>query len=251
VSPPPPEAARLLDPERIQAFEEGLSPLLAHACDGPVTSVLTAELAPVYLTLLDALVLMRRDHELEPLHDEVYRRVARVLGADVPYGMEAFARDIDQLREWGCVERQEEITKIRGYKDKRRERYRYRLTDDAVALVEWLEERLAEKLEGRSADGRDRLTDVIRYLREAVTCLDEWRSSETPSADTARRAIYVMGAVDDAIDAIGNELLTFRAGMLAFTSRPYQIVTLREVLRWLERHVNDYLAIARGAAGQD
>lgn len=241
-TPLPPDAARLLGPTRASAFDDGLSPLLGRAIGGPVVNVLVTDRSAAYLVLLDALVLLRRDHELEPLHDEVYRRVAPVLSRDGDaYDSETFAQDLDQLREWACVERLAEITKIRGYKDNRRERFRYRLTPDAVSLVEWLESRLAERLEGRRADGRDRLADVVSYLREAVRSLDEWRRADSPSIDVARRTVYVLGAVDDAIDEISEELLSFRAGMLAFTSRPYRIEALREILAWLASYVGRYL----------
>jgi hypothetical protein len=239
----PPDASRLLGPERARAFEEGLSPLLARACDGPVTTPVFADRAAAYLTLLDALVLFRRDHELEPLHEDLYRRVAPILAqSGDAYDLDTFAQDLEKLRGWTCIERLAEVTRIRGYKDNRRESYRYRLSEDAVALVEWLEQRLSEKLQGRSTDSRDRLTDVIAHLREAVRCLDDRRASDAPSLDDARRAIYLAGAVDDAIDGIGEELLSFRAGMLVFTSRAYRIESLREILAWLKRYVEGHLA---------
>jgi hypothetical protein len=161
-----------------------------------------------------------------------------------PYDGPTFAQDLDQLVSWGAVDRITEAHKLRSYRDNRRERFRYRLTEDAVALLEWLEARLAAKLAGRVGDSRDRLQDVLGHARELRRVLDEWRNSEREAPttpDLARRALYLLEAIGDAIDEIGTELLTFRAEMLAFASRPYDLKTLREILTWLERYVAVYV----------
>jgi hypothetical protein len=109
-----------------------------------VASVLTAERAGAYLNVLYSLLLLRRSHELQPLHDDLYRHVHPAqTAARGSYGVDEFAQDLAQLAAWGCVERIVEALRIRGYRDNRREQFRYRLTQDAVALLEWLEERLA------------------------------------------------------------------------------------------------------------
>ncbi len=202
--------------------------------------MLTAERAPWYLTVLYGLLLFRRDHELEPLHEDVLARVAAAACGLGPYDPLAFAQDVGQLVEWGAIERVTEAHKLRSYRDNRRERFRYRLADDAVALLEWLEARLAAKLAGRVGDSRDRLADVLGHLRELRRVLDEWRDGAR-DPDPARRALYLVEAIGDAIDAVGTELLAFRGEMLAFASRPYDVDALRAILAWLERYVAVYL----------
>jgi hypothetical protein len=240
-------ARRLLatDPEtRAEAFAGGCAPVLARGLGARVASVVTTERTPWYLTILYALLLFRRDHEIEPLHEDVWARVAGPAEHMGPYDGPTFAHDLDQLVTWGAVDRITEAHKLRSYRDNRRERFRYRLTEDAVALLEWLEARLAAKLAGRVGDSRDRLQDVLGHARELRRVLDEWRSSEREAAiaaDLARRALYLLEAIGDAIDEIGTELLTFRAEMLAFASRPYDLKTLREILTWLERYVAVYV----------
>lgn len=240
-------ARRLLatDPEtRAEAFASGCAPVLARGLGARVASVLTTERTPWYLTILYALLLFRRDHEIEPLHEDVWARVAGPVEHMGPYDGPTFAQDLDQLVAWGAVDRITEAHKLRSYRDNRRERFRYRLTEDAVALLEWLEARLAAKLAGRVGDSRDRLQDVLGHARELRRVLDEWRSSErdaATTADLARRALYLLEAVGEAIDEIGTELLMFRAEMLAFASRPYDLKTLREILTWLERYVAVYV----------
>lgn len=234
------EVRRLLGSERHAAFEAGLAPLLRRALDAEVTRVVHAERAPHYLNILYALLLFRRGHELEPRHDDLFARVLapqRLLGA---YDDQLFAQDLEQLCAWGAVERSTEAQRLRSYKDKRRVQYRYRLTDDAAALLEWLETRLAAKLEGRVKDSRDRLADVVGLLKEERRLLDAWRKGEG-DADRARRAYYLLEAIGDAIAEIASELSAFRAEMIAFSQRAYDAGALREILGWLERYVELYL----------
>jgi hypothetical protein len=201
----------------------------------------SAERAGHYINILYALLLLRRGHELEPRHEDLY---ARVLGpqrlAGGSYEPESFAHDLEQLIDWAAVARITEPQRLRGYKDNRRVQYRYRITDDAVALLEWLEARLAARLEGRVRDSRDRLADVIGLLKEEKRVLDAWRKGQA-DADTARRACYLLEAVDDAIGDISAELLEFRAAMARFAQESYDIDSLRAILGWLERYVQVYI----------
>lgn len=226
--------------ERAAAFADGCAPVLARGLDGRIGAAITAERAPWYLTILYGMLLFRRDHELEPLHEDVQARVAAAAAGLGPYDAAGFAQDVEQLVEWKALERLTEAHKLRNYRDNRRDRFRYRLTDDAVALLEWLEARLAAKLAGRVGDSRDRLADVLGHLREVRRVLDDWRSGER-GPDQARRALYLIEAVGDALDDVGTELLTFRAEMLGFASRPYDLGSLRTILAWLERYVTVYL----------
>lgn len=120
------------------------------------------------------------------------------------------------------------------------------MRDDAVALLEWLETRLADKLEGKVSDSRDRLTDILGALKESQRALDRWRADRAQQkdldAELARRPIHLLVVIDEAVHEISEELLSFRSGMLAFAARPYDLSTLREILRWLERYVTVYLS---------
>ena len=60
---------------RAAAFADGCAPALAGGLDGRIAAAITAERAPWYLTILYALLLFRRDHELEPLHEDLFARV--------------------------------------------------------------------------------------------------------------------------------------------------------------------------------
>ncbi len=235
-------AARLLGAEREQAIDDGLAPLLLTAFDGPVAHALVSERAPHYLGLMYLMLALRRAHELEPLHEELWRRaVSGQRALDGGYWAESFAADLEQLEAWGAVGRHAEPLRIRGYRDNRRQRFRWHLTDDAVSMLEWIETRLADRHAGRAGDSRDRLADVLGQLRELARVLEAARK-EGIDAENARRAVHLLGAVDDAVHEITRELLGFRGAMIEFAARPYQLASLKQILGWLERYVAVYLA---------
>ncbi len=235
-------AKALFLPDAQRAYDEGAAPVLLRALDHPVASAIVVERAAAYVTILYGMLLLRRGHELEPLHEDVERFSALALAAIEPErDDQAFSRDLDQLVAWGCLERRAEPLKIRGYKDVRRERFRYRLTDDAVALLDWLEVRLESRMQGRANDGRDLMVDVLGYLKELVRVVGQWHKGER-GEDGARRALHLLSSLDDRVHAITEELLAFRGGMLVFAARPYDLDALVAILAWLERYVTVYVA---------
>lgn len=236
------DAKALLGGAARDAFERGAAPALLDAFDGPIAAAVVAERAPAYVTLLVALLLLRREHEIEPLHDDVERFVAPAARAIEPgWDEQTLTRDLDQLEAWGCLERRAEPLRIRGYKDIRRERFRYRLTEDAVALLEWLEGRLQARIEGRTQDSRDLMIDVVGAVKELTRVVGQWHKGERGD-EAPRRALHLVTSIDERAHAIGEELLGFRASMVAFASRPYDLGALRAILSWLERYVGVYLA---------
>jgi len=233
---------RLLREDPRGGYEDGFAPLLLEGLRPSVVSVLVAERAPSYLNLLYGLLLLRRGHELVPLYEDIAHFVAPSLAVLEPgVGPEQVAQDLDQLERWGCVSRRAEALKIRSYKDMRRQRFRYRLEPDAVALLEWLEGRLASRLEGRASDGRDLVTDIVGQLAELKRVLDRFRRGDG-DADLPRRAMHLLASVDATCDALSEELTSFRAEMLGFVSQRYRLEHLRQILAWLERYLGVYLA---------
>jgi hypothetical protein len=231
------------------AFADGLAPLLGRGVRGRVTAVVAAERAPYYLTILYGLWLYRRDHELEPLHEDVLARVLAPAARHGGYDEVLFAQDVKQLVAWEAIDCVTEAHKLRSYKDNRRERFRYRLSDDAVALLEWLEARLAARLHARVGDNRDRLTDIVGQLRELERVLGRWRDGGADD-ELARRALHLVECVGDTIDRVGGELIGLRAEMLAFAARPYALPSLRAILGWLERYLGQYVERVAALRGE-
>ncbi|MBO6166716.1 MAG: DUF2397 family protein, partial [Kiritimatiellae bacterium] len=108
-----------------------------------VGNVLTSDNAPFYVAILSVLADFRAGHEFEPLFEDLKDAV---LG-DTPSQrqIDEFNADLKQLEEWKLVERRIEKMRVRGYRDNRRRKFRFRICDDAASLVEWLRARREEE----------------------------------------------------------------------------------------------------------
>jgi hypothetical protein len=248
--PPPGEAANLLRREPRAGFRQGAHLRLAELADGGVTRFFSSEAAPVYLTLLYALLLFRRRHELDPLHSVLYDEARPVVQnqAGVPYSLDSYAADVNQLVEWGCLKREVEAARIRGYRDRSREHFRYTLTADTVSFLEWLEGRLDQRVHGTSQDGRDLLLDLTQRLNEAAKIVRRLR--EGGDDEDARRLIYLLESADGEMDAIGRDLTVLRAEMHAYARGLASAEDLRRVVEGLERYVARYVRRLRELGGR-
>lgn len=248
--PKPTEAAGLLRREPREGFRRGAHLRLADLADGGVTRFLSAEAAPVYLTILYALLLFRRRHELDPLHTVLYDDIRPVVESQTaaPYSLDAFASDVNQLVEWGCLKREVEAARIRGYRDRSRDHFRYTLTSDTVSFLEWLEGRLDHRVHGTLQDGRDLLLDLTQRLNEAAKIVRRLR--EGGDEEDARRLIYLLESADNEMDAIGRDLTVLRAEMHAYARGLATADDLRRVVDGLERYVARYVRRLRELGGR-
>ena len=153
--------------------------------------LLLAERAPFYVQILFRMLLFRNEHELEPLHEDLLEAVgeaqARLSGA--PYSQDQFRADLTQLEEWQLITSRIERQRIHGYRDNRRRKYRYKLADESLEFLRWLEERLQDDLENRAVDARNQLEDVSGALKELLRLLRPPHAREREGED-ARRVLY-------------------------------------------------------------
>ncbi len=114
------------------------------------------------------MLLFRREHELEPLHEDLYRAVrsAQESITGEPYLNEHYTSDINNLYDWKLITVRLEKERIRGYKDTRRTKYRYGLTNETIRFLVWLEERLLDDIEEHISDARDLLEEVAGTIKE-------------------------------------------------------------------------------------
>lgn len=211
--------------------------------DGEVTRFLFSEAWSVYLTILYAMLVMRRNHELAPMHADLFDQVRENIGPLVPggdYVIDAFANDMVQLAGWGCVTKEIEVSRIRGYRDRSRENYRYTLTGDAVSFLEWLEDRLDERVRGTSQDGRDLMLDLVGRLQDAMKLVRKAKAQGFDD-EAARRVIHLLDSVDQGMDRITSELTSLRAEMQAFARGTADERELKRVVAGLERYVTQYV----------
>jgi hypothetical protein len=78
-------------------------------------------------------------------------------------------------------------------------------------------------------------------VKELVRVVALWHKGER-AEDSPRRALHLLSLLEERVHAITEELLAFRAGMLAFAARPYDLDALVAILAWLERYVSVYVA---------
>jgi len=204
-----------------------------------IGNLLLSERAVHYVSVLAALLVFRRAHELEPLHDDLYAAVRSNLD-DAAYTHDAFNQDIRQLLLWNLITDRLEKERLRGYKDTRRRKFRYRLADEAAAFLLWLEARRHDDLEPNDADTRDLLSELIGTLRETVRLFNK-TGLESLDYETARGVFYRlsrMGALtDDASAALGE----FNIRLLGFAASRYDAPAARVILGELERFLKQFL----------
>jgi len=177
-------------------------------------SLLASERAVEYVACLKAFVDFRDSHEPEPLHEDLE---AAVCGEDASSAARAaFKADIRQLKEWGLVDERIEKERLRGYRDTRRTKFRYRLCDDAAAFLEWLKERRAHDLDPSGGEETGNLLEMqcslLAELRRKVRKV----SPGIVDYDTASHVLYRVDRMARNVAATAKTLQELNLRLLAF-----------------------------------
>ena len=204
-----------------------------------VGNLLLSERAVPYVTILAALLGLRREHELEPLHDDLYAAVRADLDGGA-YTHDAFNQDIRQLLLWSLITDRLEKERLRGYKDTRRRKFRYRLADEATAFLLWLEARRRDDLEPSDSDTRDLLAELISTLRETVRLFNK-TGAESLDYETARGVFYRLSRMGALTDSVSQALGDFNVRLLGFATSRYDAATARVILAELDRFLKQFL----------
>ena len=197
-------------------------------------SLLTAERAAAYLAILLVLLRFRNHHELEPLHDDVQAALG-----DTPEAA-AFNQDIRQLLDWELVAQRIEKERLRGYRDVRRRKFRYRIADDAVSFLLWLESRRQDDLHPEDADTRDLLADLVASLRETARLINKL-SLATIDYEEARAIFHRLARMSAATESVAQSLGDFNIRLLAFAAGSYDIPRARRLIGELDRFLERFL----------
>jgi hypothetical protein len=208
-----------------------------------IGQLFTAERAPFYCTILYRLLLFKREHELEPLYEDIYEAVRPPLDelSAGEYLQDQFRGDIGQLEDWALLTSRMEKQRLRGYRDNRKRKFRYRLSRDAAAILHWLEERRLDDLEERSNDARDLLGEVRGTLGELLRLLHSLRPNAASQEDTARRIIFQLGKADETCQEITEGLIDLNGRLLAFLLLRYEAAEVKIILLELDRYVQVFL----------
>lgn len=227
--------------DAIEAYELGATANLLQERNPALGNLLMAERAIYYVQILYRLLLFRRTHELEPLYEDIYAAVrpAQELVAREPYLPETFRSDINQLATWEMVSFRIEKERIRGYKDNRKKKFRFRILPETVAFLAWLEDRLQEDLEDRNADARNQLEDFNTNLNELLRLIKKMGKAKNP--EKARRILYQLFKLEEITLAINANLGEVNARLLGFINRTYNHEELKQIIVELETYLQDFL----------
>ncbi|MBR4616888.1 MAG: DUF2397 family protein, partial [Kiritimatiellae bacterium] len=167
-------------------------------------NMLASERAVEYVAILRALAAFREEHEPEPLHEDVELKVC---GEDAdPSAASAFKSDIRQLKEWGLITERIEKERLRGYRDNRRTKFRYRICDDAAAFVEWLAERRKRDLAPGGGDETGNLLDMQRSLAAELRRMLHRVDAAAVNYETAGDVLFRADQMSRYIDATARTL---------------------------------------------
>ena len=176
--------------------------------------MLASERAVEYVAILRALAGFRAEHEPEPLHEDMERKVC---GEDAEASASAtFKADIHQLKEWNLVTERIEKERLRGYRDNRRAKFRYRMCDDAAAFVEWLEDRHAHDLLPGVGDETGNLLDMQRSILAELRRMLHRVDAAHVSYETAGDVLFRVDQVSRYVDATAKTLQELNLRLLSF-----------------------------------
>ena len=135
----PHDIQNLFSNDGLAYFQQHGSATLLTRRNANVGSLLLSERALFYLNILYRMLLFKRDYELEPLYDDIYYGAQSAQSMlDPNYNQDQFRNDISQLSRWELVEFRIEKQRLRGYRDNRKRKFRYRLKNEATFFLEWL-----------------------------------------------------------------------------------------------------------------
>ena len=236
------DAIKLFREDPREGFELGAAAALLTNRNPHLGNLLMAERALYYVQILYRMLISRRTHELEPLYEDVYDAVrpAQELLADVPYTSEQFRTDLNQLTSWELVSFRIEKERIRGYKDNRKKKFRFRLLPETINFLIWLEDRLQEDIEDRKADARNQLEDFSINLIELLRLLRKFKTSGD-NEESSRRILYQLFKLEETTLAINANLGEVNARLLSFINRTYDHKELKLVISELEIYLQNFL----------
>lgn len=202
--------------------------------------LLLSDRAPSYLSILLEMLAFRRHYVAEPLHDDLYHALCAALPEGTLYSAEQFNQDMRQLLDWNLVADRIEKERLRGYKDTRRRKFRYRILDETVAFLLWLEARRRDDLEPNDADTRDLLSELAGTLHETTRLFNK-TSAEALDYETARGIFYRLSRMVALTDQVAQTLGDFNIRLLSFAMQRYDAATARAIIAELDRFLKQFL----------
>ena len=209
-----------MNPEEEQPQPEQLSAL---------GNLLSAERRQAYLAIVETLVALREGFNSEPLTDEIASAVS-ALYAGEGGGREAFLRDLKQLTAWGLVTERIERVRLRGYRDNRREKFRYRLCTLAVHFIAWLHEEsnaAGEEMIDSTRRRLDTLYSELERTRRTLRKAGAGTMTEEVAADLLcglQQAMDLTNHIKSGLDEMRQRLLAAADALAAEQDDPARLL---------------------------
>ena len=238
---------KLFSEDCIDAFNEGAASLLVENRNRHIGTMLSSERGVYYIQILYRMLCFRREHELEPLNDEIFSTVrpAQESISDSDYTDDVYNHDMRQLLDWKLIDSRIEKERLRGYKDVRRQKFRFRLKEETVSFLLWLEDRLNSDIENKTEDTRNLLLDVAGRLKEtsrelskiSVDCIGDNEND----LRTARTVVYNVSCLNNLTLNTSRQLSDLNAELLMFIVRNYNIDEAKKAINVIEFYSGAYL----------
>lgn len=205
-----------------------------------IGSMLTSERAISYVEILLILLNFRDNHELEPLHDDVLADLMTIGKGQSSERSVQFNQDMRQLLDWELVSERIEKERLRGYKDTRRRKFRYKISDEGVSFLLWLESRRQDDLHPEDSDTRDLLSDMVSCLRETTRMLNKL-SAGAIEYEEARAVFHRLARMSTMTDGVAKSLNEFNIRLLSFVGGIYDIPKAHQLIRELDSFLEKFI----------
>lgn len=218
--------------------------LLDHRCR-QLGHLLLADRAVYYVQILHQMLVSRRQHELEPLHEDLFEAVRpqQEAATAAPYPSELFLQDLRQLQDWDLLTCRIEKERLRGYRDTRRRKFRYRLADEATAFLLWLEERRRDDLQPDEPDTRDVLEELTATLRETARLMNRPAAGEGGvNLEEAHAIMYRLSRMNALTYDASRSLGEFNIRLLGFVIGRYDIGAARALINELDHFLKRFIS---------
>jgi hypothetical protein len=237
--------------KQTQSEETVQTGLLDNRCR-QLGHLLLADRAVFYVQILHRMLEFRRQHELEPLHDDLFDAIRASSGtaAAEPYTTDTFGQDIRQLQLWNLITCRIEKERLRGYRDTRRRKFRYRLADEATAFLLWLEERRRDDLQPDEPDTRDVLEELVGTLRETARLMNRPGGEAAIDLDAARAIMYRLSRMSALTYDASRSLGEFNVRLLGFAIGRYDIASARTLINELDHFLKRFLSRIHALRGE-
>lgn len=208
-------------------------------------SVLTSDRAVEYVAILRAFADFRARHEPEPLHEDL---MLAVCGDESDaFSQTAFKSDLRQLKEWGLVSERIEKERLRGYRDTRRTKFRYRMCEDAVAFVEWLSDMHERDLNPQGGDVTGNLLDVQRSLVAELRRMLHRVNPDSVSYEDASDILFRVDRVASNLDSTVQALQELNLRLIGFAACEFDADEAKDIVfelgMFLERFGRRFAAL--------